>query len=159
MCWMRSKERSNYWLAWFFLLTLIIIGASSCTCEQRLAHVVKNCPGLVKRDTVMRVDTIVVEARSVDTVFHYLQKDTVIVKENGATIKYYYNTKDSTVYLRGECDTVRIIREVPVQVNSLEVKPKTFWDTLKDIFLYVLAGAFLSLLIFLVIVLKRMKKG
>lgn len=149
-------RRSNFWIAWFFLLALIIISASSCTCEQQLAHVVKKCPDLVGRDTVMRVDTIVVEMRSVDTIFHYLQKDTVIIKENGATIKYYYNTRDSTVYLRGECDTVRIIREVPVQVNSLEVKPRSWWDIIKDYVIFTLLGA---LLILLIVVIRTIKKA
>lgn len=126
---------------------LLIFALASCSPEARLSRLLKNHPELIKRDTVFKNDTIVVAARAVDTVIHYIQRDTVIVKENGATIKYYFNTKDSTVYLRGECDTIKIIREVPVVVNSVQAKPLGWWDRVKDYVIALCLGAILALFI------------
>lgn len=76
----------------------------------------------MKRDTVYRYDTTFVRESRKDTVFHYLQKDTVIVHEGRLTMKYFYNTHDSTIYLNGKCDTVFIVKKVPVEVNTTEIK-------------------------------------
>ena len=39
-------------------------------------------------------------------------------------MKYFY--RDSTVFLSGTCDTIKIIKEVPVMVNKTELKDT--WD-------------------------------
>ncbi len=123
----------------------------ACSPQVRLSALLKNHPELAKRDTVTRVDTIVITPASADTLIYYKQTDTVIVKENGVTVKYFYNTKDSTVYIHGQRDTIRIIREVPFQVNTFETKPETRWERIvrgfKDFIIPLLLGAVVILLI------------
>lgn len=120
---------------------------TACSPQARLNHLIKNHPELAKRDTITRVDTIVILPGAADTVIHYKQTDTVIVKENGVTVKYFYNTRDSTVYIHGQRDTIRIIREIPVQVNTFEAKPlawyEKLWLKVKDGLILVLLGAVL----------------
>lgn len=67
-------------------------------------------------------DTIRIASIQRDTVFNYLQKDTVIIKEGRLTMKYFYNTTDSTVYLSGKCDTIRVVREIQVPVEKTVFK-------------------------------------
>lgn len=136
-------------LASILLLSLWLV---SCSPQARLNHLLKNHPKLAfKRDTVKRIDTVTILPSAADTIIYYKQTDTVIVKENGVTVKYFYNTKDSTIYVKGERDTIRIIREVPVQVNTFEVKPETRWEAfvrhLKDFIIPLLLGAVVILLI------------
>lgn len=147
-----NSYKSRFWFAWIFLLIIIII-QSACTPEQRLARLLKRHPELIKTDTVFISDTTIIPPASTDTLIYYKQTDTVIVKENGVTIKYFYNTKDSTVYIRGERDTITIIKQVPVQVNSASVEPESFWGKAwritKDFLLVALLGAFVALFLLL----------
>ena len=132
------------------LTALSLVLCVSCSPEARLANLIKKHPELSKRDTITRVDTLVIAPSSVDTLIYFNQTDTVIIKENGVTVKYFYNTRDSTVYIRGERDTIRIIREVPVTVNTFDVKPLAWyeraWLKVKDFLIVALIGAVLVML-------------
>lgn len=132
-------------------VVISIVLLSACSPQARLANLIKNHPELAKRDTITRVDTITILPGAADTIIHYKQTDTVIVKENGVTVKYFYNTRDSTVYIKGERDTITIIRQVPVTVNTFEVKPETRWEKIvrgfKDFIIPLLLGAVVILLI------------
>lgn len=134
-------------------ITLVLLAA--CSPQARLANLIKNHPELAQRDTITRVDTIVIAPASADTLIYYKQTDTVIVKENGVTVKYFYNTKDSTVYIHGQRDTIRIIREIPVTVNSFDVKPlawyERYWMKIKDFLIVALLG----IVIFVVLTRKK----
>lgn len=137
-------SKYNFWLAWAFLFSII-----ACSPQVRLANLIKRHPELAKTDTIFKTDTITILPSKADTVIFYKQTDTVIVKENGVIVKYFYNTKDSTVYLKGERDTIRIIREVPVIVNTFESKPISWYERLwlqtKDFLIVILLGAIIVL--------------
>lgn len=103
-------------------LVVILIALSafivSCSPEKKLARLIRKHPELVKSDTVFKRDTTVVNGVQHDTVFHStITRDTVIIRDKQLTIKYYNDGK--TTYLKGVCDTVRVIKEVPVLVNSV----------------------------------------
>lgn len=140
------------------ITALLLVLLTACSPSARLARLIKNHPELAKVDTIFKSDTIVIPPAKADTVIYYKQTDTVIVKDNGVTVKYFYNTKDSTVYIRGERDTIRIIREIPVSVNNFEVKPETTLERIyrvgKDILLIASFGAIVVMLILLRKVLK-----
>jgi len=135
----------------FKSLIFILILFASCTPQQKLQRLLKKHPELQKKDTTWTRDTVYINSRSVDTVFYYKQTDTIIKKENGAIIKYYYNTKDSTVYLRGECDTIRIIREVPTAINTVELKERnSFWDWfVRGLLIFISGGLFFVIFLFI----------
>ena len=133
-----KERKSNFWIAVTFLLIILAFAflLQGCSPQSRLSNLLKRHPELFKRDTVFISDTTIIPPASTDTVIYYKQTDTVIVKENGVTVKYFYNIKDSTVYLKGERDTITIIQQVPVSVNSVSVEPETIlekaWRTIKD---------------------------
>ena len=102
----------------------ILLLLSGCTCNYHLNRAKLKCGYSFKSDTVFKKDTVLISSIQTHTVFHYNQKDTVIVKEGRLTMKYFYN--DSTVYLSGKCDTVFVVKDIPVVVNKTEVKESNF---------------------------------
>lgn len=104
------------------IAVILLLFLSSCSCEYYLNKAKSKCGFATKTDTVYKKDSVFVERVTKDTLFKYFQKDTVIVRDGRLTMKYYYNSHDSTVYLNGKCDTIKIIREIPVQVNTTEIK-------------------------------------
>lgn len=134
---------------WIFLLFAVALFAS-CTPEQRLAHLLKRHPELVKRDTVFHKDTIRIASVSKDTVFkNTVTRDTVIIKQDRLTIKYF-NSKDS-VFISGKCDSIVKLVNVPVIVNSVEAKPVSwlwsFWNRAKDFIIILMLGALLFVIL------------
>src|SRR3972149_6613866 len=75
-------KQSNKLIKTIVLFGAMVILFSACSPQQRMATLLKNHPELIKKDTIFRIDTIVITGYSVDTVFHYKQTDTVIVNNN-----------------------------------------------------------------------------
>ena len=126
-----------------------------CTPEQKLARLLKRHPELIKSDTTYRTDTIIVKGGSKDTVFfNTISKDTIVIKENNMTIKYL-NRGDS-IFIHGDCDTIKLIREVPFITNSVSyVEKQTKWY---DWLIRILGLLSLGGLLALMFVLIRVKK-
>lgn len=123
------------------LFLLILVNIFSCSPEKRLGRLVKNHPELISRDTIFRVDTTIVNGVQHDTIFkNTITRDTLVIKDHQLTIKYFNDGK--TTYLKGICDTVWAIKEIPIQVNSIEAKisNEKWWEKgLKYINLLILA--------------------
>lgn len=141
-----KHTKYNFWVLWIFLLVIVL---SSCSPEKRLASLLKRHPELVRVDTIFRHDTILVNGSSTDTIFKtQVTKDTIIIRENNLTVKYYNDGKHT--YIKGVCDTIRIIREIPIQVNQVEAKPIGWWERAwqgtKDFLIVLLLGAILVLI-------------
>lgn len=124
---LNHHPQPNHKDVWFLILMFIICAVliavlNSCTCDYHLRKAKSKCGYSLKTDTIYRNDTTFVNRVQKDKVFNFYSRDTVVVKEGRLTMKYFYNTHDSTVYLKGQCDTIRIIKEIPVQVNTTEIK-------------------------------------
>ena len=101
---------------------IALLFLSSCSCEWYLNKAKDKCGFSFKSDTIYRKDSILIDRVAKDTVFKYFSRDTVVVREGRLTMKYFYNSHDSTVYLNGKCDTIKVVKEVPVVVNNTEIK-------------------------------------
>ncbi len=121
-----NNKNSFDWLqALIFGLALaFVLFLASCSCEYHLKKAKAKCSLDQLTDTIWKRDSIFVDRVKKDTAFYYNQTDTVIIKEGRLTMKYFY--RDSTVFLSGTCDTIKIIKEVPVMVNKTELKDT--WD-------------------------------
>ena len=117
------------WLNIFILMLifLLFLYMTSCSCEYHLKKAKAKCSLDQLTDTIWKKDSVFVDRVHKDTAFYFNQSDTVIIKEGRLTMKYFY--RDSTVYLSGTCDTIKVIREVPVIVNKTELKDN--WSDLK----------------------------
>jgi hypothetical protein len=111
----------------FGIAVAFVLFLASCSCDYHLTKARSKC-GITKlTDTIYKKDSVFVDRIKKDTAFYFNQTDTVIIREGRLTMKYFY--RDSTVYLSGTCDTIKIIREVPVIVNTTELKTN-WWDGL-----------------------------
>lgn len=111
------------------LLIVPILG-TSCSSEQRLARLIKKHPELVSKDTIFKRDTTIVNGVEHDTVFKSgITRDTVIIKDHQLTIKYFNDGK--TTYIKGKCDTVFVVKEIPIQINSVQPKVLTRKEKIK----------------------------
>jgi hypothetical protein len=121
------------------LLTLLL---HSCSCEYRLKQVKRKCG--FTTDTVYKTLEVIVPKVQKDTIFHFShsQKDTVIIKEGRLTMRYFYNTHDSTVYLSGKCDTVKIIKKIPQVINKYHSRAIN-WNWLLFIALLLIGAYFI----------------
>lgn len=117
-----NNKNSFDWLqALIFGLALsFVLFLASCSCEYHLKKAKAKCSLNQLTDTIWKKDSVFVDRVKKDTAFYYNQTDTVIIKEGRLTMKYFY--RDSTVFLSGTCDTIKIIKEVPVIVNKTELK-------------------------------------
>jgi hypothetical protein len=131
---------------WYLLLLIsLVVLCSRCDCNYHLKKAKQKCNKSLLTDTVYKKDTTFIRSVETNTVFHYSQKDTVVVKEGRLTVKYFYNSHDSTVFLSGKCDTIKIIKEIPVQVNNTELKPSlisSYWMIIIGLVLIAIAFLF-----------------
>lgn len=126
----KKIDRITLWVLISLLLVVIGMLCNSCSCESRLSRVAKRCPSLLEKDTIHLHDTVTTKIVQRDTIFKYNSSDTIILKEGNMTVKYFYRS-DSTVYLYGKCDTIRIIREIAVPYERLVVR-ETFFSWIKS---------------------------
>lgn len=124
-------------------IVILLLFLSSCSCDWHLKKARQKCNISQLSDTLFISDTTYIDRVKKDTLFYYNQKDTVIIREGRLTMKYFYN--DSTVYLSGTCDTIKVIKEVPVIVNKTELKPN-FWSGLFNLTNLLLMFIFLTFL-------------
>ena len=139
-----ANNNNRDWLFWLVFclscLSILLIG-TSCGCNYHLKQIKKKCNNIVSTDTTYVHDTTFVNRVEKDTVFSFYSRDTVVVREGRLTMKYFYNSHDSTVYLNGRCDTIKIIKEIPYTVTNNEFTPQKNW----------MFWVFMALLVFLII--------
>jgi len=133
-----------------FSTLLMVAFLFSCSPERKLkrankklVQIIQQYPLLVQSDTIFRHDTLIAAKTQHDTIFRStITKDTVIIRENNLTVKYYNDGK--TTYLKGVCDTIKIIREVPFIVNTVSPVKEVHVMKWYDYILYSIA--FLAIL-------------
>ena len=108
-----------------FIILLAI--SFSCSPQKRLNRLLKKHPELVQTDTIWKTDTVIVEAVKIDTTFKF-KHDTITIVEDRLTVKTFFNYHDSTIYISAKCESDTIIREIPVQVQTISAKPNTDWN-------------------------------
>ena len=126
-------------------LLLILIFLTSCNPENRLNRKVKRAEnyaykhGLVIKDTIKVIDTVIVDNYIHDTTATFYRHDSITVVNNEKVfLKYFYDTLRQEIYHEIECKGDTIIREVLVPVDKIKVIEK---DNRFNIILIVLIAA------------------
>jgi hypothetical protein len=126
-------------------IILLCILFISCTPQNRLNRKVKRAEnyaykhGLVIKDTIKVVDTVIVESYIHDTTATFYTSDSITVIDNSRVLlKYFYDTLRQEIYHEVECRGDTIIREVLVPVDKIKVIEK---DNRFNIILIVLIAA------------------
>ncbi len=126
-------------------IILILIFLTSCNPQNRLNRKVKRAEnyaykhGLVIKDTIKVIDTVVIESYRIDTLNTFTRHDSVVIFNNDKVyLKYFYDTLRQEIYHEIECKGDTIIREVLVPVDKIKVIEK---DNRFNIILIVLIAA------------------
>jgi hypothetical protein len=126
-------------------LFLILIFLVSCNPENTLHRKVKRAEnyaykhGLVIKDTIRVIDTVIVDNYIHDTTATFYTSDSITVIDNSRVLlKYFYDTLRQEIYHEVECRGDTIIREVLVPVDKIKVIEK---DNRFNIILIVLLAA------------------
>ena len=126
-------------------LLLILIFLTSCSPQNRLNRKVKRAEnyaykhGLVIKDTIKVIDTVVIESYRIDTISTFTRHDsTVVFNTDKVYLKYFYDTLRQEIYHEIECKGDTLIREVLVPVDKIKVIEK---DSRFNIILIVLLAA------------------
>lgn len=128
-------------------ILLICIFLISCSPQKRLNRKVKRAEnyaykhGLVIKDTIKVLDTVVVENYIHDTTATFYTSDSITVIDNSRVLlKYFYDTLRQEIYHEVECRGDTIIREVVVPVDKIKVIDK---DNRVNIVIMVILSALL----------------
>ena len=112
-------------------LLLILIFLTSCSPQNRLNRKVKRAEnfaykhGLVIKDTIKVIDTVVIESYRIDTLNTFTRHDSVVVFNNNKVyLKYFYDTLRQEIYHEVICRGDTLIREVLVPVDKVKVIEK-----------------------------------
>ena len=112
-------------------LLLILIFLTSCNPQNRLNRKVKRAEnyaykhGLVIKDTIKVIDTVVIESYRIDTISTFTRHDsTVVFNTDKVYLKYFYDTLRQEIYHEVECKGDTLIREVLVPVDKIRVIEK-----------------------------------
>jgi len=112
-------------------LLIIVIFLTSCNPQNRLNRKVKRAEnyaykhGLVIKDTIKVVDTVIVENYIHDTTATIIKQDSVtIINNEKVFLRYFYDTLRQEIYHEVECRGDTIVREVLVPVDKVKVIEK-----------------------------------
>lgn len=126
-------------------ILLLCIFFISCSPQNRLNRKVKRAEnfaykhGLVIKDTIKVIDTVIVESYIHDTTATFYRHDsTIVVNNEKVFLRYFYDTLRQEIYHEVECKGDTIVKEVLVPVDKVKVIEK---DNRFNIILIVLLSA------------------
>ncbi len=126
-------------------IILLCIFFISCNPQNRLNRKVKRAEnyaykhGLVVKDTIKVVDTVIIESYIHDTTATIIKHDsTIVVNNEKVFLRYFYDTLRQEIYHEVECKGDTIVKEVLVPVDKIKVIEK---DNRFNIILIVLLAA------------------
>ena len=126
-------------------ILILCIFFISCSPQNRLNRKVKRAEnyaykhGLVIKDTIKVVDTVIVESYRIDTTTTFYRHDsTIVVNNEKVFLRYFYDTLRQEIYHEVECKGDTIVKEVLVPVDKIKVIEK---DNRFNIILIVLLAA------------------
>jgi hypothetical protein len=114
-----------------FVTILTIVCFFSCSPQNRLNRKIKRVEnyaykhGLVIKDTIKVIDTVIIESYIHDTTSTIIKMDSVtIINNEKVFLRYFYDTLRQEIYHEVECKGDTLIREVLVPVDKIKVIEK-----------------------------------
>ena len=136
-----------------FIQVVLLSLLFSCSPQQRLNKLLTRHPQLLERDTIVVIDSVIVEnyVRDTTTIIEMHDTTTVINNER-VVLKYFYDTLREVIHHEVKClgDTVYVETLVPIE--KAVFRELSWWDKYKE-FIYI--GLVLMMVLF---VLKKIGK-
>ncbi len=120
------------------ILTALLI---SCSPSKRINRIVKNHPELLVKDTIIVLDTVIIESHYFDTTTKFIEHKTVeVINNEKVRLQYHYDTITNNIRHYVECkgDTVIKRIKVPYEVIQPVVKTKGFNKVILILFMILL---------------------
>jgi hypothetical protein len=128
-----------------FVTILTIVCIFSCNPQNRLNRKIKRAEnyaykhGLVIKDTIKVIDTVIVDNYIHDTTATFYRHDSITVVNNEKVfLRYFYDTLRQEIYHEVECKGDTLIKEVLIPVDKIKVIEK---DNRFNIVLIILIAA------------------
>jgi hypothetical protein len=129
---------------------LLVFG---CSPQKKLQRLVKKHPELIKLDTIIIRDTIIIEDFVVDTITKMEYHDSTVVIDNSKVyLKYFYDTITREIHHEVECLGQEIITEKIVPIEKVVIQELTWWQKYGSLVLII------SFLILFLVLVKRFGK-
>jgi len=135
------------------ILALVILAVvmGSCSASQRAANKIRRAEKLIAKaeqlgatwetDTVFREVKVTVPKTEFDTVVKVTTwRDTITVVKDRLVTRVVVTPETKSVYIASKCDTVTIIKEVPVEVNKSLHTGATMWQKLGRSAIWLIIG-------------------
>ena len=135
-------------------LIVLILSCSFLVCcspQKRMNRLIKKYPQLTQVDTIVVIDTVIVENYNYDTTTIIKTHDTTTVINNERVIlRYFYDTLRQEIYHEVECvgDTVIKIQNIPIE--KVVFKELSWWEKYGTLIII------LSILVAILIVAKKL---
>ena len=112
------------------ILTMMLVSmAIGCSPSKRINRIVKNHPELLVKDTIIVLDTVIIESYHYDTTTKFVEHKTVeVINNEKVRLQYHYDTITNNIRHFVECKGDTIVKriKVPYEVVQPTVKPKVF---------------------------------
>ncbi len=129
---------------------LLVFG---CSPQKKLQRLIKKHPELIKLDTIIVRDTIIIEDFVVDTITKMEYHDSTVVIDNSKVyLKYFYDTITREIHHEVECLGQEIITEKIVPIEKVVIQELTWWQKYGSLVLII------SFLILFLLLVKRFGK-
>jgi hypothetical protein len=120
-----------------FIQVVLLSLLFSCSPQQRLNRLLTKHPQLLERDTIVVIDSVIVENYVRDTTTIIQTHDTTTVINNERVVlKYFYDTLREVIHHEVKClgDTVYVETLVPIE--KAVFRELSWWDKYKE-FIYI----------------------
>ena len=120
-----------------FIQVVLLSLLFSCSPQERLNRLLTRHPQLLERDTIVVIDSVIVENYVRDTTTIIQTHDTTTVINNERVVlKYFYDTLREVIHHEVKClgDTVYVETLVPIE--KAVFRELSWWDKYKE-FIYI----------------------
>ena len=120
-----------------FIQVVLLSLLFSCSPQERLNRLLTRHPQLLERDTIVVIDSVIVENYIRDTTTIIRMHDTTTVINNERVVlKYFYDTLREVIHHEVKClgDTVYVETLVPIE--KAVFRELSWWDKYKE-FIYI----------------------
>lgn len=134
------------------IIILVCLLTIACSPEKRLSRLVEKHPELLRPDTIILHDTIILDGLTVDSTFKFVEWDTVFIDTSGVQVKLIHLRDSIRVFIKQKADTIFIEKKIPFKQVVIE-KPQwlTYIENHKwQLIIVVVVGLILIMIIRLI---------
>ena len=121
-------------MKWLVKLTLLLL-LTSCSAQWHLRKAVQKDPMILKKDTLVVQDTLVVPPVVLKDTVTWRQHDTITITKDRLRVKIV--KVNDTLIIDAKCDSDTIVRTIEVPYDKIVyVEKESIWDKVKSLAVY-----------------------